>query len=145
MIIIGDSNKRTAFRNFSHYNCIKELVIDNKCEGGRRAKHLTFLYPEIAQYRKRFICLGNNDFNSTSDRKLLEYFTDLIEHLPYKHDILFLELLPKMDVKKHIDRNGYQFYFYDDENEEVQTMLDYMCCLMFHVRVVLMSVKECSS
>ena len=54
MIIIGDSNKRTAFRNFSHYNCIKELVIDNKREGGRRAKHLAFLYPIIVQYRRIF-------------------------------------------------------------------------------------------
>ena len=83
---------------------------------------------------------------STSDEKFLAYFTDLIEHLPYKQDILFLELLPRMDVNKHIERIGYQFYFYDDdEHEEVQTKLDYMCCLMFHVRVVLMSVKECSS
>ena len=56
---------------------------------------------------------------------------------------LFLELLPRMDVNKHIERIGYQFYFYDDdEHEEVQTMLDYMCYLMFHVRLVLMSVKE---
>ena len=56
---------------------------------------------------------------------------------------LFLELLPRMDVNKHIERIGYQFYFYDDdENEEVQTMLDYMCYLMFHVRLVFMSVKK---
>ena len=89
VLIKGDSNKRTAFRNFSHYSCIKELAIDNKSEGGRRAKHLTFLYPKTVQYRRIIICVGNNDFNSTSDQKLLEYFTDLIEYLPYKHDIVF--------------------------------------------------------
>ena len=109
VLIIGDSNMRNAFKNFSHYNCIKDLAIDNKSEGGRRAKHLMYLYPEIVQYRRIIVCVGNNDFNSTSDEKLLKYFTDLIEHLPYKHDILFLELLPRMDHAEYSSNDRSKF------------------------------------
>ena len=30
VLFIGDSNMRNAFDNFSHYDCIKDLAIDNK-------------------------------------------------------------------------------------------------------------------
>ena len=96
VLMIGDSNMRNSLRNFSHYNCIEDHAVQNKSEGGRRAKHLMSLYPEIVQYRSIIICVGNNNFNSTSGEKLLKYFTDLIEHLPDKQDILFFELLPRM-------------------------------------------------
>ena len=107
VLFIGDSNMRNAFDNFSHYDCIKDLAIDNKSQGGGQAKHLMSLYPEIVQYRRIVVCVGNNDFNSTNDETLLKYYTDLVEHLPYKHQILFLELLPRMDHAEYYDdQNG---------------------------------------
>ena len=65
------------------------------------------LYPEIVQYRRIVVCVGNNDFNSTNGETLLIYYTDLVEHLPYEHQILLLELLPRMDHAEYYDdQNG---------------------------------------
>ena len=47
--------------------------------------------------------------------------------LSLKAYMCFNAFVPRMNMKKQIERNVYQFYFYgDDENEEVKTMLDYM-------------------
>ena len=63
--------------------------------------------------------------------------------MPLKAVRFFTAFVPRMDMKKQIERNGHQFYFYDDdEKEEEQTMLDYMWYLMFHVRLVLMLMKS---
>ena len=98
---------RNAFDNFSHYDCNEDLAIDNKSQGGRQAKPLMSLYPEIVQYRHIVVCVGNKDFNSTNYETLLKYYTDLVEHLPYEHQVLFLELLPRMDrAENYDDQNG---------------------------------------
>ena len=97
VIMIGDSNLRNAFDDFNDLDCIRDLPVVNKSRGGRCARHLIDCYPEIVKYRYIIICVGNNDLNTTSDEKLLKYYTDLIEHLPYEHHIFFLELLPRLD------------------------------------------------
>ena len=97
VLIVGDSNMRNAFNNYGFYDCIKDLAVHNESKCGRCAKDLMSLFPEIVQYRRVLVCVGNNDFNSTSEERILKYYTDLVEHLPYKHHVLFLELLPRMD------------------------------------------------
>ena len=63
--------------------------------------------------------------------------------MPLKAFRFFTAFVLRMDMKKQIERNWHQFYFYDDdEKEEEQTMLDYMWYLMFHVRLVLMLMKS---
>ena len=41
----------------------------------------------------------------------LKYYTDLVEHLPYEHQILFLELLPRMNHAEYYDdKNGNRYF-----------------------------------
>ena len=110
VVMIGDSNLRNAFDNFNDLNCIRVLPVVNKSRVGRCALHLIDCYPEIVKYRYIIICVGNNDLNTTSDEKLLKYYTDLIEHLPYEHHIFFLEVLLRLDRTD---------FYLDDKGEKI--------------------------
>ena len=47
VLIVGDSNMRNAFNNYGFYDCIKDLAVHNDSKGGRCAKDLMSLFPEI--------------------------------------------------------------------------------------------------
>ena len=98
VLIVVDSNMRNAFNNYGFCDRIKDLAVHSESKGGRCAKEdLMSLFPEIVQYRRVLVCVGNKDFNSTSEERILKYYTDLVENLPHKHHVLFFELLPRMD------------------------------------------------
>ena len=71
-LFVGYSNMKYAYNATKDFHLFNKYNIAVSNRSGRCARHLQSIYPEIVWLKYIVIIVGNNDFNSTDNAKLIK-------------------------------------------------------------------------